>query len=161
MYHYMEIWQKWSAPSNRGARDDDDIGCVVVQVILLILHSTCPKSYTGTRNPGGKVVSGRAFQWKSQYSFPYVVCLVYQPLSPDLISQVAGAQCVVVQPSAKDSGTFWYHHRRILTDSKACRPLVNRYSHAQIQPLSCRFQNWSQNFLGFSIDAIFCHERLA
>eukprot|EP01050_Picozoa_sp_SAG11_P055858 SAG11_NODE_34340_length_272_cov_1.080925_1_plen_59_part_10 len=26
---------------------------------------------------------------------------------------------------------------------------------------SCEFQNWSQKFLGFSIDAFFCPERLA
>ena len=26
---------------------------------LLVSHCTCPKSYTGTRNPGSKVASGR------------------------------------------------------------------------------------------------------
>ena len=42
----------------RGARDDDDIGCSRSTGYPLVSHSTCPKSYTGTRGRG-KVASGR------------------------------------------------------------------------------------------------------
>eukprot|EP01050_Picozoa_sp_SAG11_P011247 SAG11_NODE_1178_length_5598_cov_4.168394_6_plen_85_part_00 len=47
-------------PRSAAARGDDDVGCPPRTGYSLVFHSTCPKSYTGTRNLASKVACGRA-----------------------------------------------------------------------------------------------------
>ena len=44
---------------------------------------------------------------------------------------------------------------QIVINRKFTVDLTHNSRYSAGQPLSCRFQNWSQNFLSFSIDAFF------